>query len=97
MNPKKAGGQTRQLGAGGPTRQVGWVRERLQKGKAPCINLFTAAAFDIANIIYFFTKQTTFMRRSTVPSLPFQLVFLGRAKRCTCFNCQYFFYPYFDN
>jgi hypothetical protein len=33
------------------------------------------AAFDIANIIYFFTKQVTLMRRSTIISLPLQLVF----------------------
>jgi len=37
--------------------------------------LFRAAAFDIANIIYFFSKQAALMRRPTVLSLPLQLVF----------------------
>ena len=37
-----------------------------------------SAAFEIENSIYFFfTKQATLMRRSTVPSLPIQLVFPG--------------------
>jgi hypothetical protein len=31
--------------------------------------------FDNENIIYYFTKQVTLIRRSTVPSLPRQLVF----------------------
>ncbi len=39
----------------------------------------TSAAFDIENIIYFFTKQATLIRRSTELSLPFQLVFPGEA------------------
>jgi hypothetical protein len=33
------------------------------------------AAFDIANIIYIFTKRPALERRSTVPSLPLRLVF----------------------
>jgi hypothetical protein len=31
----------------------------------------------LANIIFYFTKQATLMRRSTVLSLPLQLVFPG--------------------
>jgi hypothetical protein len=50
----------------GPWGQYSWP---------PCTNLFRSAAFDIANIIYFFTKQATLMRRSTVLNLPLQLVF----------------------
>ncbi len=56
-------------------------KEPLLKGKAqynwpPCTNLFRTAAFDI-DIIYLFTKQPTLERRSTVLSLPLQLVFPG--------------------
>jgi hypothetical protein len=35
-------------------------------------------SFNMANNIYFFTKQATLMRRSTVLSLPLQLVFPGQ-------------------
>jgi hypothetical protein len=31
-----------------------------------------SARFDITNVIYFFTKYVTLMRRPTVPSLPLQ-------------------------
>jgi len=49
--------------------------EPLLKGKAqyswpPCINQFRLVSFNIANIIYAFTKQGTLVRRSTVLSLP---------------------------
>ncbi len=52
-----------------------FYRETLLKGKAqyswpPCTNLFR-----LVFIIYFLTKQATLKRRSTVLSLPFQLVF----------------------
>ncbi len=59
-------------------------KEPLLKGKAqygwpPCTNQFRSVAFDIANIIYSFTKGVTVMRRSIVLSLlPFQLVFPGK-------------------
>jgi hypothetical protein len=51
------------------------IRETLQKGKVhysflPYANLFRSVAFDIAIIIYFLTKQATFMKRLTVLSLP---------------------------
>jgi hypothetical protein len=36
--------------------------------------------FDNENITYFYTKQATSMRRSTVLSLPFELVFPGALK-----------------
>ncbi len=42
-----------------------------------CTNKFTSATFDIANIVYCYTKHATSVRRSTVPSLPLQLVFPG--------------------
>jgi hypothetical protein len=37
--------------------------------------LFRSAAFENANIFYFFRKQATLMRRSTVLSLPHYIVF----------------------
>jgi hypothetical protein len=48
------------------------------KGKAqyflpPCIYLFRSAAFYNAKLIYLFTKEASFMRKSTVLSLPLQL------------------------
>ncbi len=56
---------------------VAFNREPLLKGKAqynwpPCTNYFQSAAFDNANIFYFFVKQATLVRRSTVhePFLP---------------------------
>ncbi len=54
--------------------------EPLLKGKAqynspPCPNKLRSAALDTTNIIYFFTKQATLMRRSTMLSLPLHLVF----------------------
>jgi len=50
------------------------------KGKAkyswpPCTKKFESAAFEIENIIYFLTKWASLMSRSTVLSLPPQLVF----------------------
>ncbi len=50
-------------------------REPLLKGKLSTVDLlvpisFISAAFDNANIIYFFTNQATLMRRSTVLILP---------------------------
>ncbi len=45
----------------------------------PCTNKFKSFDFKIANITYFLTKQATLMRRSTVLSLPLQLVFPGLA------------------
>ena len=49
------------------------TREPLLKGKAqhcwfPCTNLFRSAAFDIANLIYIFTKQPTLEMNCTEPS-----------------------------
>ncbi len=57
-----------------------WNREALLKWKAqyswpPCTNQFRSTAFDHSNIIYFFTKQASSMRRSTVLSRPIHLVF----------------------
>jgi hypothetical protein len=54
----------------------------LLKGKAqydllPCINLFNLLIFKIENINRLFTKQANLMKRSTVLSLPLQLVFPG--------------------
>ncbi len=58
---------------------MGPSREPLLKGKAqysspPCTS---SAPFDNTNIIHFFTKQATLLRRSIVLSLPLQLVFPG--------------------
>ncbi len=58
------------------------ITEPLQKGKdqyswPPCTNLFRSAPFYIENFIYPPYKQATLTRRSTVLSLPFQLVFPG--------------------
>jgi hypothetical protein len=39
---------------------------------------FSSAAFDIADILYIFSKPATLTRRSIVPSFLFQLVFLGK-------------------
>ncbi len=53
--------------AGNPHKQLTSLNELLYK-----------SSFDIANIInLLFTKQATLMRRSTVLSLPFQLIFSG--------------------
>ncbi len=57
------------------------AKELSRKGKAqycrpPCTNLFRSAAFDFANILDYLIKQVPIMRRSTVLSLPLQLVFL---------------------
>ncbi len=47
-------------------------------GRLSTIDLLAlTSAFDIANIIYFSTKQGTLMRRPTVMSLLLQLVFPG--------------------
>jgi len=56
------------------------VRESLLKGTTqccwpPCTKQFGSTSFDIANMIYFYTKQATLMMRSTVLSLPLQLMF----------------------
>jgi len=60
----------------------GWARECLLKGKAqynrpPSTNYFISDDFDIANIIYFLLNKLHLTRRSTVLSLPLQLVFPG--------------------
>jgi len=47
-----------------------------REGSIQLNSLYELAAFDIANSIYFFTKQVNLIRRSNVPSLPFQLVVL---------------------
>ncbi len=52
----------------------------LLKGKdhyelPPCTYQFRLVTFDIKTIMHFFTKQAAFMRRSTVLSLPLQVVF----------------------
>jgi hypothetical protein len=59
---------------------IAQTRETLLKGKVqyswpPYTTYFRSAAFDVANITYFFTKQASLMRRSTLLSLPLQLVF----------------------
>ncbi len=56
-------------------------RERISTIELRVISLFWSAASDIVNIIYFFTKQTILMWRSSVLSLPFQLGFPGRTMR----------------
>jgi hypothetical protein len=53
------------------------TREDVLKGKAKygwslCTNLSVSAAFDNENIISFFAKQGTLMRRSTVLDLSLQ-------------------------
>ncbi len=58
-----------------PGSDLGSTREALLKWKAqyrraPCTNHFRSDTFDNANIIYYFMKQATLMRRSTVLSLP---------------------------
>jgi hypothetical protein len=49
------------------------------RGRLSTVDLLILAGIylllDIENIIYFFTQQATLMRRSTVLSLPLQLVF----------------------
>jgi hypothetical protein len=39
---------------------------------------FSSVVFDIADIMYIFSKPATLTRRSIVPSFLFQLVFLGK-------------------
>jgi len=56
------------LGQGSPTEGAGSVQ---------LTSLYWLAPFLIENIICVFTKQATLMRRSTVLSLPLQLVFPG--------------------
>jgi hypothetical protein len=56
------------------------IREPLLKWKAQnnwpsCANRFRSAAFGSTNFIYFIKKQATLVRRSTILSLPLQLVF----------------------
>ncbi len=55
-------------------------REPLSKAKAQyswpsCIVQLRSVPFENANILYYFTKPSSLMRRSTVVSLPLQLVF----------------------
>ncbi len=64
------------LTAKGPSREP-LLNGKDQYGWPPWTNTFRSAAFDYAKNIYFFTKQATLMRRSTVLSLPVQLVFPG--------------------
>ncbi len=57
----------------------GCIQGMLTKGKfqyswPPCTYWFRSATFDITNIIYFFTKQATLIRRPTVLSPPLWLV-----------------------
>ncbi len=47
----------------------------------PCTSFFSSAAFELMNIIYFFTEQGSLMRRSSVLSLSLQLEFLGKKYR----------------
>ncbi len=58
------------------------IREPLLKGKAqyfwpPRTKQLRSDAFDNTNIIYFFTKQSNLMRRSTLLTLSLQVVFSG--------------------
>ncbi len=46
-----------------------------REGSVLMTSLFRSAALEIENIFYFFTKQATPMRRSTVLRFPLQLVF----------------------
>ncbi len=60
------------------------TREVLLKGKAqyswpPCTKWFNQLLFILQILFTFFTKQATLMRRSTVLSLPPQLVFPASA------------------
>ncbi len=48
---------------------------KAQYNSPPCSHQFRSAALDIPNIIYFYTKQATLMRRSTIVSLPLKSVF----------------------
>ncbi len=76
-----------------PCHQLIWKKMYASSGN-PCWNgkaqyswppspdKLRSAAFDNANIVYFFTKQATIMRRSTVLSLPLQIVFPGIIKLC---------------
>jgi len=55
--------------------KMGWTREPFQNGKAqycwpPRNNKFRSATFVNPNIVYFFTEQSIFLRRSTVLTLP---------------------------
>jgi hypothetical protein len=68
--------------SGSPTKQyfVYESRDTLLKGQAQynipsCSNRFRPAAFDNANIINYFIKPVTLIRRSTVLSLSLQSVF----------------------
>jgi hypothetical protein len=47
------------------------------RGRLSTVDLHVLHAFDIANIIYFFTMQAALMRRPTVLWLPLHLVFPG--------------------
>jgi hypothetical protein len=72
--------KTRSMGVGAKSRN----REVLLKGKTqyswpPCTSLFRWAPFKLKIMFMFLTKQATLMRRSTVQSLPLQLVFPGRS------------------
>ncbi len=71
--------------------------ESLLQGKAwlSTVDLLVLTSLDQAIIIYLPSKQAILMRRSTVLSLPFQLVFPGFAisktasdsdSRCTCIS-----------
>ncbi len=55
------------------------LKRKDQYIRPPCTNKFRSAAFENGNNIYYFTKQATLMRRSTVPSLPLQLEFLAQS------------------
>jgi hypothetical protein len=61
---------------------VSYGRESLLKGRLSAVELLVLTSLDqllfILKILFtFFTKQATLMRRSTVLSLPLQLVFPG--------------------
>ena len=46
------------------------LKEKAHYSWPPETSLLRATSFDIANIIYFFTKQANLMRRSTILSVP---------------------------
>ncbi len=55
------------------------MKGKAQYSWAPCTKGFRSATINSGNIIYFFTKESTVMRRSTVQSLSPKLVFLGKS------------------
>ncbi len=51
------------------------LKWKAQYIRPPFDNSFRSTVLDSANIVFFFTKPAILIRRSTVLSIPFQLVF----------------------